>query len=147
MIMLLMNGLKEGFEIGQVFPALLKDRWQQGFQPSMFGRRPFDSAECFPATRRGDLVLTTTTAADPTGLDGCTLLFETVELLDAVPKNFIKCTTTSFSLLSGDVNDISMPIGNKLMGVLLRSGLFPTAASNNAAFNEVALEFLLRETT
>lgn len=108
--------------------------------PLLFGRRPYDSAECFPATRRGDLVLTTTTAADPTGLDGATMIVETIELLDAVPKNFIKCTTTSFSLLSGDVNDISMPIGNKLIGVLLRSGLFPTAASNNAAFNEVALE-------
>ena len=108
--------------------------------PLLFGRRAYDPLECFPATRRGDLVLTITTAADPTGLDNFTMLIDTVELLDTVPQRFIKCTTTAFALLSGDVNDISMPIGNKLLGVLLRAGLFPTAASNNAGFNEVAME-------
>lgn len=108
--------------------------------PLLLGRRPYDATECFPATRRGDLVLTVTTAADPTGLDGFTMLIETVELLDATPARFVKATSTAFSLLAGDVNDISLPIGNKLLGVLLRAGLFPTAASNNAGFNEVALE-------
>lgn len=106
----------------------------------LLGRRPYDPMECFPASRRGDLVLTITTAADPTALDGFTMLIETVELLDATPERFVKITTTQFSLVSGDVNDISLPIGNKLLGVLCRAGLFPTAASNNAGFNEVALE-------
>lgn len=108
--------------------------------PILFGRRAFDANECFPASRRGDLVLTTTTVADPTGLDNFSLIIETIELLDALPTRFIKVTNTAFSLLSGDVNDISLPIGNKLLGVLLRGGLFPTAASNNAGFNEVAVE-------
>lgn len=108
--------------------------------PLLFGRRPYDAAECFPATRRGDLVMTTTTAADPTGIDGCELLIETIELLDAAPQRFVKATTTPFSLAAGDVNDISMPIGNKLLGVLCRAGLYPDAASNNAAYNEIALE-------
>lgn len=108
--------------------------------PLLLGRRPFDADECFPATRRGDLVLELTTVADPTGLDGFEVQIETTEILDATPKRFIKITSTAFSLLAGDVNDISMPIGNKLLAILLRSGLFPTAASNNAAFNEVALK-------
>ena len=108
--------------------------------PLLFGRKAFDPTECFPASRRGDLVLTTTTAADPTGLDGFTMIIETIELLDAVPTRFIKVTSSAFSLAAGDVNDISLPIGNKLLGVLCRSGLFPTAASNDAGFNEVALE-------
>lgn len=108
--------------------------------PILFSRKAFDPNECFPASRRGDLVLSVTTAADPTGLDGFDMTFETVELLDATPTKFIKVTSTAFSLLSGDVNDITLPIGNKLIGILLRAGLYPETTSNNAGFNEVALK-------
>ena len=61
--------------------------------PLLFGRFPYDPMECFPATRRGDLVLELTTVADPTGLDGYDLQNETIELLDAVPERFMKVTT------------------------------------------------------
>lgn len=108
--------------------------------PLLFGRRAYDPMECFPASRRGDLVLTITTATNPTALDGYDMIIETVELLDATPERFLKVTTTSTTLTSGDVNDLSLPIGNKLLGILCRTGLFPTGASNNAGFNEVALE-------
>ncbi len=106
----------------------------------LFGRQAYDVAECFPATRRGDLVLEIDTAIDPTGLDGYTAQIETIELLDATPSRFIKVTTTQFTLLSGDVNDISLPIGNRIIGLLLRGNTFPDAASNNASFGQCALE-------
>jgi len=108
--------------------------------PLLFGRKAYDAKECFPASRRGDLVLTIDTAADPLGLDGFDLTIETAELLDASPERFIKVTTSATAIAAGDVNDLALPIGSKLIGVLLRAGLFPTAASNNAAFNELALE-------
>lgn len=106
----------------------------------LFGRKAYDEDECFPATRRGDLRLFMDTAADPTGLDGFSLQIETVELLDAAPKCYVKAVSSAQELAAGDVNDLSLPIGNKLLGILLRAGLFPTAASNNAAFNQMALE-------
>lgn len=108
--------------------------------PLLFGRRPYNPIECFPATRRGDLTLEIDTAADPTGLDGFDMQIETVELLDATPERFIKVTTTQQTMASGDVNDVTLPIGNKLLGLLLRGDQYPTGALNNASFNECALE-------
>lgn len=108
--------------------------------PLLFGRRPYDPTECFPATRRGDLTLEVDTVADPTGLDGFDLQIETVELLDAAPEKFIKVTTSQQTMAAGDVNDVVLPIGNRLLGLMLRADTFPTGASNNASFNECALE-------
>ena len=108
--------------------------------PLLFGRRPYDEKECFPATHRGDLTLEIDTAADPTGLDGFDMQIETVELLDAVPESFIKVTSSQQILASGDVNDVALPIGNKLLGLLLRGNLFPTGIAQTASFNECALE-------
>jgi hypothetical protein len=105
-----------------------------------FGRRAFSPDECFPATRRGDLVLEVETTTDPVGFDTYSMDVETVELLDASPSRFLKTTTTQFTLTSGDVNDISLPIGNKLLGLLLRAATFPTGATANSSFAEVALE-------
>jgi hypothetical protein len=108
--------------------------------PLLFGRRAYNPAECFPASSRGDLVLEIETAADPTGLDGFDMQIETVELLDATPERFLKVTTTQDTMESGDVNDISLPRGNKLLGILLRGATYPTAASNNASLAELSLE-------
>lgn len=106
----------------------------------LFGRMPYDPRECFPATRRGDLTLEIDTGANPTGLDGFELNIETVELLDAAPERFIKVTTTQHLMEAGDVNDISLPIGNLLLGALLRGDSFPNGATNDSSFDEVALE-------
>lgn len=108
--------------------------------PLLFGRRPYDPMECFPATRRGDLTLEIDTIADPTGLDGFDMQIETVELLDATPERFIKVTTSQQTLAAGDVNDVVLPIGNKLLGLMLRANRVPNGASNDASFNECALE-------
>lgn len=105
-----------------------------------FGRRPYDPDTCFPATRRGDLVMALTTADDPAGLNTFSLEIETVELLDATPKRFIKKTTSQVQMTSGDVNDISLPIGNKLSGLLLRPETYPTGASRDCSFREMRLK-------
>lgn len=108
--------------------------------PLLFGRRPYDPQECFPATRRGDLTLEIDTIADPSGLDGFDMQIETVELLDAAPERFIKVTSSQKIMASGDVNDIVLPVGNKLLGLMLRADRVPNGASNDASFNECALE-------
>ena len=108
--------------------------------PLLFGRRVYDPKECFPASSRGDLVMEIDTAADPTGLDGFDMQIETIELLDATPEAFIKVTTTQDTMESGDVNDIALPRGNKLLGLLLRANTFPTGASNVATFSDCSLE-------
>lgn len=108
--------------------------------PLIFGRRPYDVAECFPATRRGDLVMTLTTDIAVTGADGLVIQAETIELLEATPARFIKVTTTSKIQNAVIEHDIELPIGNDLLGVLLRDASPPQAAAFTAQFGAVALE-------
>lgn len=108
--------------------------------PLLFGRVPYSSDECFPATRRGDLLLDLSFAADAAGMDNFILQLETVELLDAAPQRFIKTTFSDRIMQSGDANDIELPIGNKILAMLLRAATFPTAASYNSSFGQLALE-------
>ena len=108
--------------------------------PLLFGRKPYDPKQCFPATRNGDFKLFVDTAADPTGLDNFVMSIETAEILDANPESFLKQTTNGKTMQSGAANEIELPIGNKLLGVLLRAATFPTGASMNSSMAEVALE-------
>lgn len=106
----------------------------------LFGRRMYDAVECFPATRRGDLVLSITAAADAGGLDGHSIQVETVELLDATPTRFVKITETQQAMAAAGMNDIDLPVGNKLLGVLMRPFTFPTGAAFTSSFGEISLE-------
>ncbi len=105
-----------------------------------FGRRLYNPVECFPATRRGDLRLQWTAGADPTGLDTYTMLVESVELLEARPERFVKITETQRIMQLGDVNEVELPIGNKILGILLRAFTFPTGASQNSSYGSLSLE-------
>lgn len=108
--------------------------------PLCFGRRPYDAMECFPATRRGDLVMTLSTDIALTGADNLVLQAETIELLEATPQRFIKVTTTSKISNAVSEHDIELPIGNDLLGALLRDASPPQAAAFTAQFGAVAIE-------
>jgi hypothetical protein len=108
--------------------------------PILFGRRPYDPMQCFPATRRGDLILTLEADIAVVGLDGLVIQAETVELLDAKPRSFLKQTTTERLMTLGSTNHVDLPIGNRLLGLLLRASRIPAGAINNNSFGEVALE-------
>lgn len=108
--------------------------------PLMFGRRAYDPVECFPATRRGDMILDITAAADAGGLDGHSVHIETIELLDATPARFIKFTEKQQSMTATGANTIDLPIGNKLLGVLLNPYAYPTGVARTSSFGEMNLE-------
>jgi len=108
--------------------------------PICFGRRPYDPAECFPATRRGDLVLTLTTDVALVGADALVLQAETIELLEATPSRFIKTTTTSKVNNAVTEHDIELPIGNDLLKVLLRDAVPPQTTTFLGQFGKVAVE-------
>jgi hypothetical protein len=105
--------------------------------PLMFGRKLYDHMQCFPATRRGDLVLEVIAAADAGELDTHILQAETIELLDARPRSFLKVTTIEQAMAAAGINIIELPIGNKLLGVLLRPFVFPSGALFTSSFGEV----------
>lgn len=108
--------------------------------PILFGKKYGDATQCFPATRSGDLVLSADWGADPTGVDGFSLQVETLELLDASPESFIKVTTSARTMTAGIGNTLDMPIGNKILGTLLRAATFPTGASFNSSFGQMSLK-------
>jgi hypothetical protein len=107
--------------------------------PILFGRKLYDAMECFPASRRGDLVLTIDHAADAGELDTHILQVETIELLDARPKRFVKTTTISQIMAIAGENVIELPVGNDLLGCVLRPLVFPSGALFTSSFGEIAL--------
>lgn len=108
--------------------------------PILFGRRPYDPLQCFPATRRGDLVLQLTTDVANTGYDNLVLQIETVELLEAQPTSFTKITTSSKIHNAVSDVDVDLPIGNDILGIMLASAVPPLAAVYDAQFGKVALQ-------
>lgn len=102
-----------------------------------FGRKLFNPDECFPAVKRGDLRLIIDYAAAQTAFTDLYAQIETVELPGATPKGFIKATTISKTLASGVGNDVDLPIGNPIVGVLLFSTTTPTGASYAATIDKV----------
>ena len=104
-----------------------------------FGRRLFDTLQCFPATRKGELQLQITYAAAQTGIDTLIAQYETVELLDAVPASFFKSTTLSKTPTATGWHDLDLPVGNDLLGALLFSTTVPTGASFNASVGQVKM--------
>lgn len=102
-----------------------------------FGRKLFDVNECFPAVKRGDLRLIVDYAAAQTAFTDLYAQIETVELPGATPKQFMKATTISKTMVSGVGNDVDLPIGNAILGILLFSTTTPTGASYAASIDKV----------
>lgn len=94
--------------------------------PIAFARRPYWMQEGFPATRAGDLILRTTPAASFTNVTGVQLQVEQIELLDAVPQQFLKYTTFSKTPTATGDHDVDIPLGNKVVGALLFGTTVPT---------------------
>lgn len=89
--------------------------------PLFLGRPWKGGAECFPATRRGELTLHRVFSATLTNQVTTTVTeqIETVELLDASPSAFLKAVTLSKTFVTTGDNDVDLPLGNPIAGLLL----------------------------
>jgi len=85
--------------------------------PILLGRRAFDPLSCFPASRRGELILELDLDIADTGYDGLRITVESVELLGAQPLEFERRVQITQTMVVGD-NDVQLPVGNFLRGVL-----------------------------
>jgi hypothetical protein len=90
-----------------------------------FGRIPYGPDECFPAVRRGELQLRLDYASAFTNIESLDAVITTIELPEAAPARFLKATTLAKTLVVG-ANDIDLPLGNRLLGLLLFSTTVPT---------------------
>jgi|GEM_PF-1395214 len=109
--------------------------------PVPFGRIPYWAMEAFPASRRGDLTLKLTIAASFTNIATVTVQVEQVELLDAVPRQFLKYTTFPKTPTAIGEHDIDLPLGNPILGITLFGTTAPGAAATtfNASIASVKL--------
>lgn len=87
--------------------------------PMMMGRFAYDPFCCFPATKRGELVLECDFDIADTGYDGLRLSVETIELVGATPKEYEKKITISQTFGAVGDNDVDIPVGNQIRGMLL----------------------------
>jgi len=94
-----------------------------------FGRVLYDPNECLPATRRGELSLRQTVDIADTNYDGYIYQVETVELLDATPKQHLKYTTINYTPSATGEGDVDLPIGLDYAGILLWGTTVPTGTS------------------
>lgn len=101
------------------------------------GRRPYDTKECFPAVRRGDLVLEATIDTVVSNVDLIDVQVETVELLDETPERYLKYTTGQNTFVSTGVETVRLPIGNPLLGVLLFGTTTPSGAVQTATWEQL----------
>jgi hypothetical protein len=76
-------------------------------------------------------------AGAQTGIDTLSAQIETVELPGAAPKQFVKATTISKTLVSGIGNDIDLPIGNPILGILLFATTIPAGTSYACSIQKV----------
>jgi hypothetical protein len=102
-----------------------------------FGRKLYDPEECFPAVKRGDLRLEIGIDTVVTNVDLVEIQFETVELLEGNPKQFLKYTTNQVTFASTGQEVTRLPIGNPLLGVLLFGTTIPTGAARTATWEQL----------
>lgn len=97
--------------------------------PIFMGRMPLDPTECFPATRRGELVLECDFDIADTGYDGLRFSVATVEIPDAKPKQFERKVQIGQTFGATGTNDVDLYSGLKNRGILL----FGTTSFDGAA--------------
>jgi hypothetical protein len=86
--------------------------------PLLLGRFAYDPSSCFPASRRGELVLEIDVDVVDTGYDDMRVSIETIEILDAKPKEYHRSVTHTQTFAATGDNDVDMPPGNPYRGLL-----------------------------
>jgi hypothetical protein len=104
--------------------------------PICLGRAPYHPTSCFPPTTRGNLKLELTAGALGSGYSAVSLAVETVELIDANPSEYVKYTTNSATSVAGQF-DAMLPIGNKLLGIVLFDTGLRTNTTNNTSWGSL----------
>lgn len=87
--------------------------------PIVFGRFPYDSRCCLPKTKRGELTAELTVDIADTGYDGFRFSAESIELIDAEPREYERKTTIARTFAATGFQDFDLPNGNVVRGLLL----------------------------
>jgi hypothetical protein len=106
--------------------------------PICLGRRQYAPDSCFPATSRGNLRFELDAGADGAAYTDINLSVETVELIEAVPKEYLKYVRQARDSVAGQF-DARLPIGNPLLGILLFDTSIATLATGATSWGTLKL--------
>lgn len=104
-----------------------------------FGRFPYWPDEMLPAVRRGELTLRIRWASDFGPFSSVDREIETVEVPDAQPRRFLKVTTLSVTPTAAGDLDVDLPLGNPIVGALLRGANVRESAGEAYTIERVAV--------
>lgn len=112
-----------------------------------FGRRLCDPAECYPATKKGELVVRVDMTVPATSLDNSTISIDAVTLPGATPGRYLKCVRKALSAPGGTGEfEFELATGNKLVACQFRLVTVPQASSHAYGVNIVKLMVDNKET-
>src|SRR5687767_10336176 len=87
--------------------------------PILMGRFPYDPNSIFPATKRGELILEIDFDIADTGYDGLRFSVETIEILDAKPKEFERAVQVQQTFGAVGDNDVDLAVRGMCRGILV----------------------------
>jgi hypothetical protein len=107
----------------------------------LLGRPRMRGAECFPATRRGELTLHRVFAGAFTNQVTTTVSeqIETVELLGQEPTAYLKAVTVGRTWPAVGDQDLDFPLGNDIFGAVLFGTTGFTALPSTASWSQLKL--------
>lgn len=107
--------------------------------PLFLGRFPFDKTSCFPASRRGELVIELDLDIADTGYDGLRYSIETIELMDAKPREYERKTALNQTFAATGDQDVELNPGLVNRGLLLWGTTAFTGASPAPSWGRIKL--------
>lgn len=111
-----------------------------------FGRKLYDPAECFPATRRGEFEIVMDTTVPATTLDNALMSISAISLPAATPTHHLKALLASIPAPGATgPNDVVLPTGNDLLAVLIGMTSFPGASEYLFGADDLRLLFDYKE--
>ena len=116
---LALNYYRHGIVAKEANPDDVNNERRSVVLPILLGRFAYDPHCCLPASRRGELSMELDVDIADTGYDGFRYSIETIELLDAKPKEYERKVSIARTFAATGENVIELPLGNLLRGLLL----------------------------
>lgn len=87
--------------------------------PVFLGRSAYNASEAFPATKRGESILTVTWDISASGFDGLRISIEVITLPGVSPEFVQRVLTTAVTFGATGQQDVDLPVGNVMRALLL----------------------------
>jgi hypothetical protein len=113
-----LNYLRHGIVPRELNPSPTNNERRCVVLPILLGRWVYDHICCFPASKRGELVMELDIDVADTGYDGFRYSVETVEILDARPKEYERKVSIAQTFAATGDQIFPLPTGHTVRGLM-----------------------------